>query len=54
MCDALQELSDLSLDLQKSDMGPYMMNKKIYAVVHPSHERQTVPGPYYTDTAKAT
>jgi hypothetical protein len=42
MCDGLQELYDLNVDLQERDMD-------LEAVVRRFHERQTVPGPYHKD-----
>ena len=40
MCDALQELSELSLDLQDRNMDLYKANKKIKMLVQVFEERQ--------------
>lgn len=47
MCDALQELSELSLDLQDRKLDLYIANQKIKTVVQVFKERQTRPGSYY-------
>ena len=47
MCDALQELSELSLDLQERDMDLYKANQKIRALVQVFEERRQNVGPYY-------
>jgi len=53
MCDALQELSELSLDLQERDMNLYRADQKIKALVQVFEERQIFPGPYYKIAATA-
>ena len=47
MCDALQELSELSLDLQDRNMDLYKENKKIKMLVQVFEERRQNCGPYY-------
>ena len=47
MCDALQELSELSLDLQDWNMDLYKANKKIKMLVQVFEERRQNCGPYY-------
>ncbi|XP_066475289.1 E3 SUMO-protein ligase KIAA1586-like [Tiliqua scincoides] len=47
MCDALQELSELSLDLQDRNIDLYKANKKIKILVQVFEERRQNPGPYY-------
>ena len=47
MCDALQELSELSLDLQNRHMDLYKANKKIKMLVQVFEERRQNCGPYY-------
>ena len=47
MCDALQELSELSLDLQDRNMDLYKANKKIKMLVQVFEERRQNCGPYY-------
>jgi len=47
MCDALQELSELSLDLQYRKLDLYVVNQKIKTAVQVFKERQTRPGSYY-------
>uniref|UniRef100_A0A8C5WBW7 Uncharacterized protein n=1 Tax=Leptobrachium leishanense TaxID=445787 RepID=A0A8C5WBW7_9ANUR len=47
MCDALQELRDLSLDLQEGDIDLYKAHRKIKNTVQLFQERIENPGPYY-------
>ena len=47
MCDALQKLSELSLDLQDLNMDLYKANKKIKMLVQVFEERRQNCGPYY-------
>ena len=47
MCDALQELSELSLDLQDRHMDLYKPNKKIKMLVQVFEKRRQNCGPYY-------
>uniref|UniRef100_A0A8C8RJZ3 HAT C-terminal dimerisation domain-containing protein n=1 Tax=Pelusios castaneus TaxID=367368 RepID=A0A8C8RJZ3_9SAUR len=47
MCDALQELSELSLDLQERNMDLYKANQKITALVQVFEERRQNAGTYY-------
>ena len=47
MCDALQELSELSLDLQDRNMDLYKANKKIKMLVQVFEERRQNCRPYY-------
>ena len=47
MCDALQELSELSLDLQDRNMDLYKANKKIKMLIQVFEERRQNCGPYY-------
>uniref|UniRef100_A0A8D2KSJ0 HAT C-terminal dimerisation domain-containing protein n=1 Tax=Varanus komodoensis TaxID=61221 RepID=A0A8D2KSJ0_VARKO len=47
MCVALQELSELSLDLQDHNMDLYKANKKIKILVQVFEERRQNFGPYY-------
>lgn len=54
MCDALQELSELSLDLQYRKLDLYIANQKIKTAVQVFKERQTRPGSYYEMATKAT
>ncbi|KAL3875745.1 hypothetical protein ACJMK2_033665 [Sinanodonta woodiana] len=54
MCDALQELSELSLDLQERNIDLYKANQKIKALVQVFEERSQNAGTYYkTATAAA-
>lgn len=48
MCDALQELSELSLDLQERNIDLYKANRNIKNTVQLFEERIENPGPYYT------
>ena len=52
MCDALQELSELSIDLQERNMDLYKANQKIKALVQVFEERQTA-GLYYRSATGA-
>jgi len=54
MCDALQKLSELSLDLQDRKLDLYVANQKIRTAVQVFKERQTRPGLYYEMATKAT
>ena len=47
MWDALQELSELSLDLQDRNMDLFKANKKIKMLVQVFEERRQNCGPYY-------
>ena len=47
ICDTLQELSELSLDLQDWNMDLYKANKKIKILVQVFEERRQNCGPYY-------
>src|SRR5215469_7994843 len=51
MCDALQELSELSLDLQERNIDIYRADQKIKAVIQIFEE--IIPGPYYKIAATA-
>jgi hypothetical protein len=51
MSDALQDLSELSLDLQ--DRYMYIANKKTQTLVQISEEQRTIPDPYYENSRKA-
>ena len=53
MCDALQELSELSLDLQDRNMDLFKANKKIKMLVQVFEERRQNCGPYYKCTVAA-
>jgi len=53
MCDALQELSELSLELQDRNVDLYAAKQKIKALVQVFKERRVRPGPYYEMAAKA-
>jgi hypothetical protein len=46
MWDALQELSELSLQLQDQNINLYQADMKIRALVQIFEERRTVPGNY--------
>jgi hypothetical protein len=54
MCDALQELSELSLDLQHCDIDLYKADKKIKTLVKVLKERRENSGPYYDKSLAAT
>lgn len=54
MCDALQELSELSLVLQERRINLYRANKKIQTVVQLFESRRTEPGSYYKEAAAAS
>lgn len=47
MCDALQELSELSLDLQERNIDLYKADRKIKNTIQLFQERIENPGPYY-------
>jgi hypothetical protein len=47
MCDALQELSELSVDLKHRDIDLYKADKKIKTLVKVFEERCENIGPYY-------
>jgi hypothetical protein len=47
MCDILQELFELSLDLQECDTDLYRTSKKIENTVKIFEERKKCHGPYY-------
>jgi hypothetical protein len=47
MCDALQELSELSLQLQKRNINLYSANNKIKRLAQVFEERRISPGQYY-------
>ena len=47
MCDALHELSELSLDLQERNMDLYKANKKTTALVQVFEEKIQKAGAYY-------
>ena len=53
MCDALQELSELSLELQDRSVDLHSANQKIKSLVQVFKERRVKPGPYYEMAAKA-
>ena len=53
ICDALQELSELSLELQDRSIDLYAANQKIKALVQVFKERPITPGPYYEMAATA-
>jgi hypothetical protein len=53
MCDALQELSELSLDLQNRNVNLYIANRKINELVQVFEERKQNFGPYYKCAAAA-
>jgi hypothetical protein len=47
MCDALRELSELSLELQKRNINLYSANNKIKRLAQVFEERRVYPGQYY-------
>jgi hypothetical protein len=47
MCDALQELSELSLELQKCNINLYSANNKIKCLAQVFKERRVYSGQYY-------
>ncbi len=53
MCDALQELSELSLDLQNRDISLISANQKIENLVQIFERRITEPGAYYEMASEA-
>jgi hypothetical protein len=54
MCDALQELAELSLDLQHCDIDLYKADKKIKTLVKVLKERRENSGPYCDKSLAAT
>lgn len=52
-CDALQELSELSLDLQERDIDMYKAHCKIECLLDVCRMRSTVPGTYYKTALEA-
>jgi hypothetical protein len=53
MCDALQELSELSLELQKRNINLYSANNKIKRLAQVFEERRVYPGQYYNISTTA-
>ena len=53
MCDALQELSELSFKLQDRSVDLHSANQKIKSLVQVFKERRVKLGPYYEMAAKA-
>jgi hypothetical protein len=53
MCDALQELSELSSDLQERNIDLHKAHRKIECLVDVSEKRRSVPGPYYKKALEA-
>jgi hypothetical protein len=53
MCNALQELSELSLKLQDRKINLYQANVKVRALVQIFKERMAIPGNYYDCAAIA-
>ena len=53
MCDALQELSELSVALQHRNVGLDFANKKLKMTAAAFENRKTVPGTYYKHSVKA-
>jgi hypothetical protein len=47
MCDSLQELSELSLELQKRNINLYSANSKIKRLAQVFEGRRVYPGQYY-------
>jgi hypothetical protein len=47
ICDALQELSELSLELQDRNINLYQADVKVRGLVQIFEEKRTVPGNYY-------
>jgi hypothetical protein len=47
MCDALQELSEPSLELQKRNINLYSANNKIKRLAQAFEERRVYPGQCY-------
>ncbi|XP_060093811.1 E3 SUMO-protein ligase KIAA1586-like [Heteronotia binoei] len=52
-CDTLQELSELSLDLQERNIDMYKAHCKIECVLDVCRLRSTAPGPYYKEALEA-
>lgn len=53
MCDALQELAELSIELQARDITIYSAYKKICNQIKVFAERKTKNGPFYTEALQA-
>lgn len=53
MVDALQELSELSLDLQERNIDLYTAHNKIQSTVEVFEQRKTTPGPAYRQALEA-
>jgi hypothetical protein len=53
MCDALQELSELSLDLQECGMHLYRASKKMENIVKKFEERKKCHRPHYENSITA-
>jgi hypothetical protein len=53
MCDVLQELAELSTELQACDITLYSANRKINNQLELFDERKTNMGPYYLEALKA-
>ncbi|XP_015284601.1 PREDICTED: uncharacterized protein KIAA1586-like [Gekko japonicus] len=54
LCDALQEVSELTVDLQEGNIDLYRAHGKIESLVEICGERGTGPGPYYREALEAT
>ncbi|XP_015277122.1 PREDICTED: uncharacterized protein KIAA1586-like [Gekko japonicus] len=54
LSDALQELSELRVDLQERTADLYTAQSKIESLVEICGKRGTAPGPYYTEALEAT
>lgn len=53
MCDVLQELSELSVELQARDITIYSAHKSICRQINVFAERKTNNGPFYTEALEA-
>jgi hypothetical protein len=53
MCDSLQELSELSLDLQDRNIDLYKAHNKIVCLVNVFKLRRKIPGPFYRESLEA-
>jgi hypothetical protein len=53
MCDALQELSVLSLDLQERNTDLSKACNKIVCLVNVFESRRKTPGPFYRESLEA-
>jgi hypothetical protein len=53
ICDALQELSQLSLDLQERNIDLHKAHSKIECLVGVCEKRRSAPGPYYKKVLEA-